>query len=679
MKHSKLFSILTLVVILSLLLVTVPVTPVLAAAITLDPDNGLPGTNVRVSGTGFTAGHTIAIYFGGTPIKLEEITSTTFDIDFNVPDDAGPGSYIVGVYDLNAADPTQILDSDWFTVIGGVIDLDPEEGPVGTGVEISGDNFSDRDDITIEYDGDEIGIQSGDSRTDTDGEFTSIIIIPESTRGDHTITVEDESGIIAEAEFTVEPEITITPTSGVGGEKVAVRGTGFRASRSVTIIFDGNTVTTSPTSVRTNGNGSFSASFDIPIGTRGIYEVEASDGTYEASAAFALSVSFNISQTSGYVGTGITVNGTGFRASRSISITFDNIQVGTTTTNTNGNFTGSFLVPGLGSGTYEVEVSDGVNTGSADFTVLLSFSISQTSGYVGTEIVVSGTGFKPSESINITFGNIQVETITSDASGNFTKSFLVPGIASGTYEVEVSDGVNEGNADFTVLISASLSPATSQASPGSVGTELTISGVGFKPSGTITIKYDDTQIATAPADSSGVFSITFSVPPGIGGDHNITASDTYNTKEFTFTMESTPPPIPMPLLPEMTSKAKGEAYFDWEGVIDSSGVTYTLQVASDADFNDIVLAKTGLTDSEYTITEEEKLESVSKEEPYYWRVRAIDGASNESAWTGVGSFRVGFIFSMPGWVIYLLFGIGTLAFGVFGFWLGRRTAYSSDY
>ena len=718
---------------------------------------GLPGTNVRVSGTGFTAGHAIGIYFGGTTVAHQTITSTTFNIYFDVPDDAEPGSYKVEVIDWDVS-PPQTVASDWFTVIGGVIDLDPEVGPVGTGVQISGDNFSDREDITVEYDGDEIEIGSGDSRTDTNGEFTCIIIIPESTRGDHTITVEDESGIYAEAEFTVEPEITIIPTSGVGGDEVLVSGTGFRASRSVTMTFDGDTITTSPTSVRTDGRGSFSASFDIPVGTKGTYEVEASDGTYEASADFALSVSFSISETSGYVGTGITVSGTGFRPSRSISITFGNIQVGTTTTDANGNFTGSFLVPGiasgayevrvsdgintgnadftvllsfsisqtsgyvgnevvvsgigfrtsksinitfgniqvgtatsdansnftssflvpgLASGTYEVRVSDGVNTGNADFTVLLSFSISQTSGYVGNEVVVSGIGFRTSKSINITFGNIQVGTATSDANSNFTSSFLVPGLASGTYEVRVSDGVNTGDADFTVLLSVSLSPTTSQASPGYVRTKLTISGVGFKPNGTITIKYDDTQVATAPADSSGVFSVTFSAPASIGGDHTITASDTYNTKQFTFTMESTPPPVPEPLLPEMAAKAKSEAYFDWEGVIDPSGVTYTLQIASDADFNDIVLKKVGLADSEYTITEEEKLESVSKEEPYYWRVRAIDGASNNGPWTGARSFRVGFIFTMPGWAIYTLLGVGALLLGVFGFWLGRRTAYSS--
>ncbi|UCH00662.1 MAG: hypothetical protein JSU78_01450, partial [Deltaproteobacteria bacterium] len=56
-------------------------------------------------------------------------------------------------------------------------------------------------------------IESGDDETDGDGEFASIILIPESTAGVHTVTVIVD-GTEVEAEFTVEPEIIIDPTSG---------------------------------------------------------------------------------------------------------------------------------------------------------------------------------------------------------------------------------------------------------------------------------------------------------------------------------------------------------------------------------------------------------------------------------------------------------------------------------
>jgi len=142
-------------------------------------------------------------------------------------------------------------------------------------------------------------------------------------------------------------------------------------------------------------------------------------------------------------------------------------------------------------------------------------------------------------------------------------------------------------------------------------------------------------------------------------------------------MESTPPPKPAPLLPLMDVKTESEAYFDWEDVDDPSlPITYTLQIATDEDFpeDSIVLEKEGLTTSEYTITEEEKLESTEEEAPYYWRIKAIDGASNESGWSGTGSFYVSG-FSLGGLFKYVFYVLGGLALLALGFWLGRRTAY----
>jgi len=55
-----------------------------------------------------------------------------------------------------------------------------------------------------------------------------------------------------------------------------------------------------------------------------------------------------------------------------------------------------------------------------------------------------------------------------------------------------------------------------------------------------------------------------------------------------------------------------------------------------------VLEKKGLTNSEYIITEEEKLKLTEKETPYYWRVKAVGSAFNESEWTPSGLFMLAF-------------------------------------
>ena len=139
-------------------------------------------------------------------------------------------------------------------------------------------------------------------------------------------------------------------------------------------------------------------------------------------------------------------------------------------------------------------------------------------------------------------------------------------------------------------------------------------------------------------------------------------------------MESTAPSAPPLKLPQLGAKASAEAYFDWDDVTDPSGITYTLQIASDMNYGSIVLEKKGITKSEYTLSETERLESTKREAPYYWRVKATDGASNESSWTDSGQFYVGLSFSMPSWAIYVLIGLVCLLFLALGYWMGRRPA-----
>ncbi len=629
MKYIKTFRILAVALTLALLVATLPATPVLAAGEYLDitQSKGKIGDRIDVWGDYFPADQRLSIY-------LSDETAYVGDrIDYEVPDyeQVVPSVYATVLGQLNADfyiprelsdgdDPDtkvragsyhvyityyglkSIVAYDTFTVEStGEIIIDPEEGTVGTDVEITGEGYDDREDITVEYDGDEVDIESGDDRTDSSGDFECIILIPESTTGDHTITViGEDSEIEVEAEFTVEPKITIAPESGTVGDTVTVSGTGF--------------------------------------GDR---------------------IDF--------------------------SVFFGDDEVATDTTNRKGSFEVTFAVPSLAQGSYDIEAEDEDNNSPDDketFTITAStISLSPTSGYAGSEVTVSVTGFQVSQPVTITFDNENVGTASTDASGKFSATFIVPVLPKGTYEVKASDGTNEVKANFSIGISATINPVTSTAVPGNVGDAVTISGVGFIAARTVTVTYDGTQVTTTMVNTDGTFSANFDVPASLKGAHPIIATDGTNSQQFAFFMESTPPPTPMPLKPEMGIKAESPVYFDWEEVTDPSGVTYTLQIAEEnftsenfsSDF--IVLEKTGITTSEYTLTEGEKLESASKEAPYYWHVKAVDGASNASEWAGTGAFTVGFTFGMSQWVIYTLFGIGALILFIFGFWLGRKTAY----
>jgi hypothetical protein len=248
---------------------------------------------------------------------------------------------------------------------------------------------------------------------------------------------------------------------------------------------------------------------------------------------------------------------------------------------------------------------------------------------------------------------------------------------AGTYVVEATDGTNMATADFVSTTDATISQTTTTAAPGHVGMELTITGTGFKANATVTVTYETAPVtlATVPTDASGNFTADITIPTSLGGAHTITVSDGTISKVFDFYMELEAPLVPALLLPLADEKAESEAMFDWGDVTDASEpVTYDLQVATDATFSStaIVVQKEGLTESEYTLLEAEKLESTGQDEPYYWRVRAVDAASNASGWSVASTFYVGFTFEFTGWVVYVTMGVIAVAFFFLGFWLGKR-------
>ena len=535
MKYRKILYSLALSIIL--LLAICPTIPAHAVGedIDLSTKEGEIGDKIELEGYDFEADETWRIYFSSdkadendkidaevTTYEHVGITRTdtdgTMNTSFKVPpkltdgkdiEDVHGGDYYVYV---TYSRSTTIVALAKFTVIGGEIEVSPEEGQVGTEVKINGIRFGISQNITVEYDGVVIDIASGDRETDDDGEFTSTIIIPESTADAHTITVTDESGNEPEAEFSVKPKITIDPNSGTVDEVIQVSGTGFKDREQISITVDEYRVSTTPISIQTKGNGSF---------------------------------------------------------------------------------TGNFLVP-------------------------------------------------------------------SNA-------------VSGTSKIKASDGTNWTETELTILAGINLSPATSQTSPGYVGIKLTVYGTGFIAGSNITIIYDDIQVETAITNSKGNFSASFIAPPSVAGNHAVTVTGGTNTLTSIFTMESEAPLIPMPLLPEVTAIAKAETYFDWEDITDLSGITYTLQIGTDADFSTIVLEKAGLTNSDYTLKKSEKLKSTETDIPYFWRVRAVDGAFNEGKWTIPLLFYVKHFQEVTTtWTLYVWIGLGVLLLGILGFWVLKR-------
>jgi len=505
-------------------------------------------------------------------------------------------------------------------------------------------------------------------------------------------------------------DIDLSPKEGKIGDKIEIKGDGFEAGTTCRIYFssdeanDGDDIDTEVTAYEstgikwTNADGEITTTFTVPSELTDGEDSEDVHGgdyyfyvTYHRSTTILDSARFTviggeieISPETGQVGTEVEISGTRFGISQKITIEYDSdgidIASGDTKTDDEGKFTCTIVIPESTVDTHTITVTDeSGNEPNAEFSVMPKTTIDPTSGAAGEVIQIKGTGFKDRAYITITFDGYRISTIqislNSKANGSFTGSFVVPSdAAKGTSIVKASDDDNNwAEAELTILTGVSLSPDTSQTSPGYVGMELTLYGTGFIASSQITITYDDIEVETAPTNSQGTFSATFFAPPSVAGNHTVTATDGTNIITSTFTMESKAPPIPVPLLPEVATTVEVETHFDWGDVADPSGITYALQIGTDNNFTTIVLKRKGLTQSEYTLKIEERLKPTGMDAPYYWRVRAIDNASNEGKWTIPVLFYADRSQEVtPSWTLYLWIGLGVLLLGILGFWVLRR-------
>jgi hypothetical protein len=154
-----------------------------------------------------------------------------------------------------------------------------------------------------------------------------------------------------------------------------------------------------------------------------------------------------------------------------------------------------------------------------------SLSLSTSNGLPGASITANGAGFKPGETVDVSFNGQSVGSPTVNNGGTFSLSFTVPSMPPGQYGV-LAKGETSGLTASTAFAinqgTASLSFTPTQAPP---GTSLTVAGAGFQPGDTVQVGFNGPSVGTATADTKGDFSVTFTVPPTLSpGQYGVTAT-----------------------------------------------------------------------------------------------------------------------------------------------------------
>lgn len=470
----------------------------------------------------------------------------------------------------------------------------------------------------------------------------------------------------APAQATCVPwGIELSPKYGPPGTVVTVSGHDFAPDTLVDIYCSGNLIA----SDYTDNQGKFIIIFTIPEGCAGEYQVLARVD-HDVHTYFTVKPGLTVTPQKGPVGTNVTVTGQGFAKNE------DSIELryfSTTDTykvvqrrikaDVNGGWQTTFQIPASSRGEHKIDAEGAVNhyfdVKDAIFRVTAELSLDKPSGIVGESMTVMGSKFAPYEkNIQVLFnGQTVAKDIKADSQGEWQAAFPVPEMAGGNYSVTARGDLTWIEdlvpLSFEIKPQLALSPTE-----GHVGTEVTIVGRGFFASRDIVINYDGRQAGTNQTDDKGSFQTSFSIPPSQHGEHLVTVGYSADkVASATFIMESDPPSTPQPLSPAKGSRlgfwSQAKPTLEWSRVSDQSGVRYSLQLATSADFStgSLIASVADLADTSYTPAE--ALSNGS----YYWRVKATDGADNDGGWSAAFSFRVGF---MPRWA-FIAVGVVILA------------------
>jgi hypothetical protein len=259
----------------------------------LTAPSGHVGDTVTITGTGFAAGSGVTPTYGGSLLLLVPAPTTSssgsFSGTFTVP------TGTAGVYTVAATDSFSNSANATFTLTPQIVltggSLGAASGYVGDTVTITGTGFAATSNIgTHTYDGAALTLSPATPQTNSSGGFTATFTVPASAAGGHTVLVTDGATNSASATLTVNPKITLTPTSGSSGSTDSIAGTGFAASSALSATFNATSALTLGGTTSTDATGSFSAAtYTVPYIGSGSFTVLASDASsHSASASYTI-------------------------------------------------------------------------------------------------------------------------------------------------------------------------------------------------------------------------------------------------------------------------------------------------------------------------------------------------------------------------------------------------------
>jgi hypothetical protein len=505
------------------------VTTVTAA---FSPASGPVGTNITVTGSGWALSDTISgVTVGGTTATNTLIVNSSGSLSgtITVPSTLGTGAKIIVITGIQTLAQTF---NNAFTVTTVSATFTPISGPVGTSINVTGSGWATAADSNISV------TVGGIAATDTlsinsIGAISGRITVPS---GVTTKTVIINAAISGTQTFNnaftlTTAAATFSPTSGPVGTIITVTGSGWPLSDSNYAVTVGGTSATD--SLTANSSGALSGTITVPSISTGIQIVsitEAISGIQIFSTNFTVTTATaTFNPTSGKVGSTITVTGSGWALSDTIS----SVKVGGTTAantlivNSSGSLSGTITVPSVSVGLQNIIITgniSGTQTFSNAFTVVgvptvtvISPNYGPTAG--GTSVTITGTNFVTGTTVTIGGNAATGINVTSST----TITATTPAGTAGAQNVVVTNagGSVTSTGGFTYVAPPTVTGISPNSGPSTGGTSVTVTGSNF--TGASAVKFGSTN-ATAYTVISAT-SITATSPSGSGNvDVTVTTS-----------------------------------------------------------------------------------------------------------------------------------------------------------
>lgn len=386
------------------------------ANVALSATSGLIGTSLTATGGAWStaSGSTVTLTFGGAAVTVTACTTGTVASSVITPSSSGafvctltvPNGAPAGATSLVATDAfSGQTDSEAFTVTAWTLAVGPSPGLMGSTATARGAGYAASSSVTLAFSGVTITPSgttnstctfSGSTITTTStGTFVCRFTIPNGARAGVVPAYANDttySAQVGSTTYTVTAwTLSVGPASGLQGSTATARGAGFAGSSSVTLTFQGVTITPSGTTnatctftgstITATSTGTFVCQFAIPTvlggGVAGSATSVATDSTYSSQVATSTttvtswSVTLSPTTLSHSTSQKVYINGTGFEASSLLAISLNGTLLVSGTLSfacTTGTLSGSTIT--LTTGAFACSITLGKAGGAAIYTFI---------------------------------------------------------------------------------------------------------------------------------------------------------------------------------------------------------------------------------------------------------------------------------------------------------------------